>query len=697
MKPEKIRTFLVSLAMACLLSFGAMGAMISGLNLPVEDMVRLYLFWAAAALAGCILFSFKWGWIPALAGVTLGLCYLWRVHYLSLPLRALITRLSSIYDSAYHWGVWEFAGVFWRDIPLDLALGVIGCLIGLSAAATMMRNYGLILTLALTLLPLGSTVVVTNTPPDAPYVFMVVLGIIVLSLTATVRRHNPHQGARLAALTALPLAALLGALFAICPQDTYVNRSEEYLSSVVNWWQSATAFSFDSTGLIDQTPVTPNSSATANLSRVGPRNLWGYTVMEAEADYSGVVYLRGQDFDVYDGTSWSAATDRDEHFGGMPDIGTWIYDGEISLRTASTANVLYLPYYPTQEQSLSGGQVENGGGLREYSFGVRHPQNQNLVIHDGPVNAGVNTGRYTNLPASTRRWAVEYLNAHFTTDFLQHSTDAAIAHDIARYVRELVPYDTNTPRMSGEYDDFAQWFLEEAETGYCVHFATATAVLLRAAGIPARYVTGYMFESTANKTVEVTADQAHAWVEYYNEACGVWMVLEPTPPDLEDTETQPPETEPEETEPPTQTPTAPSDRPDDPADPDAPDGPQPGGEEKPAADLTWLWTALKWLLVPVVLWLAVVIQYRIRRGLRRHGRTPNARALTLWQQIELLCRVTRQTPPETLEDLAQKAKFSQHTLTAEELKAFTAWLQTERKKPMPWYRRIVCKYVLAIW
>ena len=65
--------------------------------------------------------------------------------------------------------------------------------------------------------------------------------------------------------------------------------------------------------------------------------------------------------------------------------------------------------------------------------------------------------------------------------------------------------------------DFATWFLNESDTGYCVHFATAGTLMLRALGIPARYVTGYYATAYANQTVTVTTDNAHAWVEYYSD------------------------------------------------------------------------------------------------------------------------------------------------------------------------------------
>lgn len=691
MKGKKFAALPVAFAMALALGIGSMGTMVTGLDLPVADMAPLYIAFAITALAGCGIFLFEKGWIAAVVLACGGFAYLWRVHYLSEPIRALITRLSWIYDSAYGWGMLEFAGVNWHTVSLELPLAFWGCLTVLSAARAMMQGRWLGLTLLLALLPLCTTVVVTNTVPDPIYLYILILAVVLLLLSATVRQQDPGQGAALTALTVLPVALLLGLLFHFCPKDGYVNHSEEYLDRVVSWWQNTVSFSIDNTGLVDQTPATPNASATANLSRVGPRNNWGYTVMEAEADWSGTVYLRGQDFDAYDGVSWAAMEDRSETFGGLPSYGTWVYDGNLTIFTATPANVLYLPYYPTAEQPLEGGRMENTENLRAYSVGVRHPQELNMFRFDA-ASTGSPDIRYTSLPSDTRRWAVQYLQAHFTSDVLNTSRNHLVAEAIADHVRGLVPYDTNTPRMSGEYDDFVRWFLEEADTGYCVHFASAATVLLRAAGVPARYVTGYMFTAEAGETVEVTADQAHAWAEYYHEGLNAWVVLEATPADLrQEEETDPPATEPEETEPPTEVPSEEEQE-------TRPDGEQPGGDDR-KADLSWLWTALLWLLLPAGIWLAVLTQYRIRRKLRRPGKHPNARVLAYWADVEILCRVTKQDPPEALEFLAQKAKFSQHTLTPDELAVFHTWLAEQRQKlqKTPWYRRFVYKYMLALW
>lgn len=690
MKRKAFLPFLTGCVLACLLSFGAMGTMISGLTLPVENPPLLYIAWLASAAVGCGAFSFKKGWIPVLVLLALGLSVLSKSPE---PWWALVTRLATIYDSAYHWGVPEFAGVAWQEIPADLPLACWGCLIALGTAAAVVRGRGLIPTVIAVMLPVGSTVVVTNTPADPGCVFAVMLGMILLLLPSAARREDLHRGAALALKTAVPVTALLGLLFAACPQETYVNHSADYLDNVVSWWQSSIRSPFDQSGLLDQTPVGPNASATANLSRAGPRNIWAYKVMDVEATFSGTVYLRGQDFDSYDGGSWTATADREETFGGTSVYGNWIYDGTITVRTPNASNVLYLPYYPTEAQSLSGGRFENDGGLRQYEFGVRHPQSTGLIVFDA-ATGGSAAARYTQLPSDTRRWAVAYLNDHFVTSLLNSADDSEIAGAIADHVRGSAVYDTNTPRMSGDYDDFAQWFLEESDRGYCVHFATATAVLLRAAGVPARYVTGYMLTTEKDETVEVTADQAHAWVEYYNKDLGAWIVVESTPADLREGEDTQPVTQPPETEPTAQPPTVEAET------PTRPDGtPAPTEPETPGIDLTPFFRCLKWLLLPVGLWLLVRGQYRLRRRLRRPRGGPNRRALAKWRDVELLCRATRQKPPAGLEALALKAKFSQHALTPEELSRFDAWLKAQRSgmKDSPWYIRLLCRYVLAVY
>ena len=104
--------------------------------------------------------------------------------------------------------------------------------------------------------------------------------------------------------------------------------------------------------------------------------------------------------------------------------------------------------------------------------------------------------------------------------------DRALA--IERYLRKL-PYSLEVPGPpSGR--DAADYFLFDLKRGYCDYYATAMAVLARAAGLPARLVVGYAsgrYDPYAAQYVITKAD-AHAWTEIYFPGIG-WIEFEPTP------------------------------------------------------------------------------------------------------------------------------------------------------------------------
>ncbi len=84
---------------------------------------------------------------------------------------------------------------------------------------------------------------------------------------------------------------------------------------------------------------------------------------------------------------------------------------------------------------------------------------------------------------------------------------------------------------SGNYSTPLSAFLLEQRTGHCEYFATATTLLLRGAGIPARYVVGYSVRewSPLEQQFVVRSRHAHAWVMAYTN--GNWQSFDTTPPD----------------------------------------------------------------------------------------------------------------------------------------------------------------------
>jgi transglutaminase-like putative cysteine protease len=75
--------------------------------------------------------------------------------------------------------------------------------------------------------------------------------------------------------------------------------------------------------------------------------------------------------------------------------------------------------------------------------------------------------------------------------------------------------------------DGVDYFLFEEKKGYCDYYASAMVTMLRAVGVPARYVRGYSLGEQDGATFHVRASDAHAWPEVFFPGYG-WVEFEPT-------------------------------------------------------------------------------------------------------------------------------------------------------------------------
>ena len=137
------------------------------------------------------------------------------------------------------------------------------------------------------------------------------------------------------------------------------------------------------------------------------------------------------------------------------------------------------------------------------------------------------TGRYTSIDPDTSA-ELRYIALRAGID--PNADRAVVADAVARYVRQSASYSMEV-EAAPYYEDFALYFLQNAQVGYCIHFATAATMMLRALDIPARFVTGYVatiHPSEVYLPVTITDANAHAWVEVFYEDVG-WLYLEATP------------------------------------------------------------------------------------------------------------------------------------------------------------------------
>lgn len=107
------------------------------------------------------------------------------------------------------------------------------------------------------------------------------------------------------------------------------------------------------------------------------------------------------------------------------------------------------------------------------------------------------------------------------------ATDAELVRRaLTHFNREEFRYTLNPPLLS---TDSVDEFLFETRSGFCEHYASAFAVMMRMAGIPSRIVTGYQggWYNERADYVLVRQSDAHAWAEVWLPGVG-WTRIDPT-------------------------------------------------------------------------------------------------------------------------------------------------------------------------
>lgn len=165
-----------------------------------------------------------------------------------------------------------------------------------------------------------------------------------------------------------------------------------------------------------------------------------------------------------------------------------------------------------------------------------HPDNPLVLPPGGNQNA-----------ARPPIFAVPYLPDRVAALAQQITAGATTPWEKARALEDYLRgyrYSLNPPSPAPGSDP-VDTFLFETKTGYCLHFASALTVMLRAVGIPARLVEGFRVEPPAEDELHSNADNlggwrtrrtvldvphsaAHTWVEAFFPGTG-WVTMEPTP------------------------------------------------------------------------------------------------------------------------------------------------------------------------
>jgi transglutaminase-like putative cysteine protease len=92
--------------------------------------------------------------------------------------------------------------------------------------------------------------------------------------------------------------------------------------------------------------------------------------------------------------------------------------------------------------------------------------------------------------------------------------------ELGAWIRDHVVYEPGATDVSTTAVEVLA-----ARRGVCQDFAHLALAVLRSAGIPARYASGYLYPDTDGLIDETHAGQSHAWIEAW---VGDWHPLDPT-------------------------------------------------------------------------------------------------------------------------------------------------------------------------
>lgn len=700
MKRKGISTILWSCILTFLLSYGSISAFVTGFRLDVPDSMPLIL--GAVSLFFSLCYGLFESSALALGSFALVCGYFWQTGSLLQQCKVLLEKITDLYHRAYGWGAIIWPNENLEGIPVTIPLLLWGSIIALLTAWTVCQQKRSWFSLLSALIPFFACIVVTDSVPKEISLYLLMLGMVLLLLTQFVRRTDLRQGNRLATLLLLPCALSLALLFWAIPKSSYTppeRKPEELFQSWVDKMSGSTASQDVSDWIADA--IAPPVQDTVHLSYISPLPNALYRVMDVTAAADGPLYLRGVAYDTYNGKSWSASKESWAEPGYVK--GSTLL-GTVTVETRAVHDVLYFPYSPVSSDAgttvtpnhlnLKNGYLPNPEGKTVYSF----PQfREVLPLPDSAVPVIPDSteemyAQYLQLPESTKAAALRILEENGLDVH-----DPALVEGIRAFVQNSAVYDRQTPRMPADAEDFAIWFLLESDRGYCVHFATAATVLLRAAGVPARYVTGYLADGTAGEKTAVLEQDSHAWVEYCIPEQG-WTRLECTPSSVVTNAPTPSiPTDVTVTEATSESPTtsetteAPHTEGTAPQSPDAPDH-----HEETSRPIG------KWLLLAVGFIGAVLLQWRLRlayhiRKLKQ--KNPNQRFLAGWQLLERYCRHLRQSPPDEIRNLAEKAKFSQYLTTREEWKQLEEALRIHKAQlqKKPWPMRCLFRLIFALY
>jgi hypothetical protein len=256
--------------------------------------------------------------------------------------------------------------------------------------------------------------------------------------------------------------------------------------------------------------------------------------VDVPATVQSPVLLHRASYNAYAHTTWLARDAQFEVLAGDAEQGVWVFGDvapeggryTVSEVLASGSTVLSLPAGSMDLAGLA------GSTLRRNRLGTVRIDRAPGAVTYLVTAAGVAPGFGTPTAQDLRVPADELpsLQAVLREIAPVGASQEAMVMGLKRHFAQHFRYSTYRARRVDAPDAIRE-FLSTSRSGHCEYFATATVLLARAAGIPARYSTGYSVQewSALEGRYVVRERHAHAWASvYFN---GEWRFVDTTPPE----------------------------------------------------------------------------------------------------------------------------------------------------------------------
>jgi transglutaminase-like putative cysteine protease len=270
---------------------------------------------------------------------------------------------------------------------------------------------------------------------------------------------------------------------------------------------------------IGQPGAIPRSDKIALRLRVPPGDVLPYLLRECAYDSytNGIWSARSNDYENVNVTvGGSARLLAPKPVFSSVEIARYFRQGEGLLVLPHGAfRIEDFPAFLSTNR-LGVAKVQGGPGLLDYR--AQYWPGTSMDAPPGPLDRAVAENEIPALQAVAAQLGLEKM-----------TEERQKIRAVSRFFLDHFIYSLNVP--GNARDPTLARFLTRTRAGHCEYFATATVLLLRQAGVYARYVTGYAVPATARpgETCLVRERHSHAWALAYHSDSKTWEQVDNTP------------------------------------------------------------------------------------------------------------------------------------------------------------------------